>query len=271
MYRPRLTLSLSLRVVAKKVKFFLATLIFCVACGGNKSVVQNEPTSPKAVETAPLKVEFLKDPTLKKLVNVSGGILPSPLSIPLWGDLDSIAKEMERSDGSSLHNFGHEVFRFDKDRIYIHQSDMYLGHSECRFYNVKTKSFEKVSSCLSSSTGGSFNVQSLGDSLFFIFGYQEGPGEGNVIRWKGTSETDVLLAHVTNPTKFKTEDNSFVFESQCHPKKGTVPEITWSEKDCQIESNHCGYCAMTYGKLFSWKWNPVTQEIQFLGESKTSK
>lgn len=75
-------------------------------------------------------------------------------------------------------------------------------------------------------TGHRFTLQPMGDATWLLYSFMEGPGEGQVIRWRPgqrLGEAAVLLPFLTHPTLERGDDGAWILESQLDPGTGAPP------------------------------------------------
>lgn len=219
-----------------------------------------------------LQINFLKYKSIipKKgdaFFSLSASGLNHPVTIPYWLDITNDCFLEDYREGV-------RAFWIDEKNIYISQAEgMNCGLYDktglaCYLLNSKSGKLTELSNCIESPTGNNAtaNIKSLGNSLYFVFGYMEGPGIGEIIKWIPGSTQTTLLPCVSGDAEVK---DGFIFiTSKCNPLTEEVPNPCDKKmlESCEKEIKKCNprdpkysnynYCVSFYGKNYRWKWKP---------------
>lgn len=214
-------------------------------------------TSPN---DGPLQIKLLPSQTPDKhpkpgaaFARLSGGGIQRPVTIPLWMRFDAQDDPFKCSLDHQL-----QAIRLTQQKVYIRQANVRCGNGPaCRILDLKTRRFTKPKHCIQSPTGGRLTIQRLDKGLFFLYGYHEGPGVGQIVSWHPDKGQTIRLAHITSPQPLRRVGTAFILHSACNPYTGHVPHKTWNTRTCTCRKGQCcGYCAAMYGKTLRWTWNP---------------
>jgi len=202
----------------------------------------------------------------ESFAQITGESIPKTLKIPLWLSLDKSEEPADCVFRTTL-----DAFLIESHLLYVSQDNLRCSTNRaCQLYHFEKASWIQPKYCLSSPTGAQMSVQVLGKSMFFVFGYQEGPGIGEIVIWTPKTQQKTVLAHITSPARILQVKDGYHITSACHPKTGRVPKITWKAKTCRDLSSKCNHCAMNYGTKYLWHWDPQSNTIKSLGEASTN-
>lgn len=241
----------------------LSLTLWCAACdrAGAKPPVRMTPSThaPAASSwSAPgkLAVTFVTPKNAEPLVlgdtiaTVSGPGLKTPLNIPMMMRFD------DTDDRCRFEPPQVDVLWIPQRRVLVIEQNVLCGEPVCKIWDVEAKVWGIDEGCPEGPTA-QFMLTHMSDDMFFLYGYTEGPGMGQVIRWSQGSPQQDLLSHVSSPEAPIKTPKGWILESLCDPASGQVaPSIDPARSECPPQDG-CGYCVLTNTEESArWLWQP---------------
>lgn len=209
---------------------------------------KQDPVERFSVELLELEHDLLSQGDV--IASVVGPTLKAPISVPIWLEIDAEPDDSPcRAEAPLI-----EAIDLGAGRILVTQQAPLCARSICRIWDRPSQQWLADDACPDSPTAH-FSLERLEGSTFFLYGYTEGPGMGQIIEWEQGVGQHVLLDHISSPTSPASDGlGGWIVESVCDPNTGEAAvSIDPHMAQCDPQER-CGYCVLMHAEPVKWRW-----------------